>query len=164
MKHHLIATVAVLASGITIVSPAWAQCESCASTDMLVGTMQTQIDSSTNERMIEDTRRHDREVYLRGNRSGGNSSGAIPGYIQSRVESTSFAVLNSEFNRRVTAYGRGSAQHWLNGAARSVGSEMGRLGPEYQRRVRSEGRTQADNWYVGQARAVSQRHVANSGR
>jgi len=157
-------SVPLAVATLTIAPAAQAQCESCGSTDMLVGTMQTQIDSSTNDRMIEDTRRHDREVYLRGNRSGGSSNGAVPGYIQSRVESASFSVLNSEFNRRVSAYGKGSAQQWLNSAARSVGGEMGRLGPEYQRRVKQDGRAQADSWYVGQARTISQRYVANNGR
>ena len=132
--------------------------------DMMIGTIQTQIDSSTNQRMIDDTRRHDREVYLRRNGSSENSSSAIPSYIQNRVESASFSVLNSEFNRRITAYGKGSAQQWLNSAAQRVGGEMGSLAPEYQRRVKKDGRAQADNWYVGQARTVSQRYVVNSGR
>lgn len=145
---------------LTACPSAFAQCESCASGDMLFGTMQTQIDTSTNQRMIDDTKQHDRDIYLRKNESTGG--GARSNDIMQRVENTSLAVLTSEFSRRVAISGKGAAQRWLNDASRNVGGEMGRLRSEYERRVRGEGRARADNWYVRQAQAVSQRYVAES--
>ncbi|MFT3761650.1 MAG: hypothetical protein QM761_03360 [Pseudoxanthomonas sp.] len=160
MKRSPMAATVMLAA--SMVAPAAAQ-------DFYIPPPST-VDSSTmimTRRNVEHQRQMDH--ILRGSRSGSEPDStipgnAIPGYIQQRVESASFSILNPEFNRRVSAYGKNSAQQWLNSTARSIGGEMGRLGPEYLQRASNQGRARADAWYVAQARAISQRHVADGGR
>jgi len=165
MKHRLVAA-ALLLAGIGPSDPVYAQCLEC-SQQMMEGTLSGNAWYNIDQGQIDQTRKHDADqgVYYDGNRHlKPDERGSESGDILDRSQNVSFSVLNSEYDRRVLAYGKDIAGHWLNDAARSVGRDMGALRAEYLRRVQRDGRSRADRWYLMQARSISERYVANSAK
>lgn len=130
-----------------------------ASGEMMAGTIQSNIDYTTNQRMIEDTKQHDRDVYLK--QSPKQSSARVSDAMLNQVMNISMNTFNPEYQRRVV-YSKPKADQWLNDGARTVGKAMGLLATEYQQRVQRQGRKQADAWYFSQARSISQNYIKST--
>ncbi|MFT4163504.1 hypothetical protein [Shinella sp.] len=166
MKQYLFATALMIVSGISLTGPASAQCLEC-SQQMMEGTLSGNAWYNIDQDQIDQTRKRDADngVYYDANRHlKPREAESDSGDIVDRTQNASFSVLNSEYKRRVSAYGKDLAGQWLIDASRNVGGEVGALRTEYLRRVQSEGRSRADRWYMTQARRISERYVANNSR
>lgn len=142
---------------------AQAQCVECAQ-QMFQATLDSQITYTRNVDEI-DRQERSRQAQSRArprSPSAPVASNAIPSSLMNQTQDAAFAALGPEHRRRAQAFGKANADRWMNGAARSVGHDVGALVPEYRRRVQSQGRTQADSWYIAQARDIGQRYVAKS--
>lgn len=151
LHRQLFGAMFAVALGLTGSGQASAQCIECGMQ------MQQAWHSNVASRSIYDSMRRDQQ-----RRRASPPAGQVQAVTEQQLQDAALAPLWPEYQRRMQADGKDSADRWALATGKTLGHQVASLMPQYKQRVRSQGQAAANRWYLDAARQTSNRYIQAS--